>query len=64
MFPPMCEKITYGLLDPPDIAFELAPAIGLLLLSGSSEVASRGKQKEDSLDGLWDELQELGVERK
>jgi len=60
----MCEKITYGLLDPPDITFEVASASKLLLFSSSSEVASRGKQKEDSLDGLWDELQELGVERK
>lgn len=53
----------HRLLDPPHaLAVPPALAVALLLLTGSSELATRGEEEEDGLDGLRDEREELFVE--
>ena len=63
-FGPQASGMTYRLLDPPYVAVELSLTAFLLLLPRLGQLATRREEKEDSLDWLWDEIQELRVERE
>jgi hypothetical protein len=56
---------THRLLDPPDpFALPLALPIGLLFLPRIVQFTPRREQQQHGLDGLWDECQEIRVERE